>query len=493
MRGTTLKIRASLILLFCFFPVLVFGRGKTEEAEKPVFNSEWILCVTGFDLSSLPENRRIMGEVMTRSLMDAVNAVEHRIRISSEYAYYEGYAWTQARQAAAKALSAKRDERDLLIYRGDPEWKYRRSLKTVDEAIVQLTEELARIEAEMPQVAREPVFQFTEGNIAGTFPSPPAPGGEYRFCQTQKADGFLSGELIEYHGRLYITIRLYAVYTRSFIYEDNIIFSPDDVQTAVDEIAGRLVAVLAGSSPAVIAIRSEPEDALVLINKSFAGRGDIAPREYPPGKVTVLLSADGHTPQTIETELAAGEITEIEAELRPLELAQVEVDIFKDSGARVYLGALYVGEAPLTLRLPVSQFNYTYVETPGIETGRMVFQVPGAADKSMSFSLKTKIPFPAGQKRVERARRHYYWAWGSTWIAGAAAWMVYGLSTTYSNTYMSTPWAVDPSRELFDQTMKLYYINIGAMALVLTAAAYDIFQLTRYLYIAGQDAVPVER
>jgi hypothetical protein len=487
------KIRVFLILLFGFFPAFAFGRGKTEEPEKTVHNSEWILCVTGFDMSALPENRRMLGEVMTRSLTAAVNAVEHRIRVSREYAYYEGYAWSQARQTAARALSAKRDERDLLIYRGEPEWKYKRSLKTVDEDIVKLAEELAEIEAEMPQVAREPVFKFTEGNISGTFPPPPAAGGEYRFCQSQKADGFLAGELVEYHGRLYITIRLYAVYTRSFIYADSIIFSPDDVQAAVDEIAGRLVAALAGSSPAVIAIQPEPGDTLVLINESFAGRGEIAPREHPPGKVTVSLSADGYVPQTVETELAAGEITEIKAELRPLELAQVDITVPGETGVLVYLGARYVGEAPLTLRLPVNQFNYVQVEKPGPVTGRQVFQAPGDSDKSMSLSLKTKIPFPAGQKRVERARRHYYWAWGGTWISGAAAWMAYGLFNTYNNAYRSTPSGINPSAELYHQTLNLYYVYIGALALVGAVAVYDIFQLTRYLYIAGQDAVPIKR
>jgi hypothetical protein len=473
--------------LFCFLPAGIFARGKTEELEKVPQNAEWVLCVTDFNVSSLPPNRRIIGEVMTRKLVDTVNMVDHRIRVSREYAYYEGYAWSQARLTAAKALAAKRDERDLLLYRGDPEWKYRRDLKTINDNIKTLEETLAETEAELPLIAREPDFKFTEGNNTGAFPAAPAAGGEYRFCQNQKADAFLAGEVTEFHGRIYITLRLYAVYTRSFIYEDNIIFSTDDADDAVDEIAGRLIAVLAGSGPAVIAVRAEPPDTMVLINKTFAGRGEVAAREHPPGKVTVSLSAENYSPETVETELSAGELTEIEAALRPLALADVTITAPGKTGVSVYRGAMYVGEAPLTLRLPVNQFDYVHLETMGGESAEAVFLTPEIFNANDTLSLKTKIPPPTGQKRVEKARRRYYWSWGGTWIAGAAAWMISGLSTAYTNAY--NPYRSTP--EMYDQTMTLYYANIGALALVGTAVAHEIFQMARYIYASGQGAAPI--
>jgi hypothetical protein len=444
-------------------------------------------------MSALPPNRRIIGEVMTRNLVNAINALDYRIRVSREYAYYEGYAWSQTRAAAAKALAAKRDERDLLLYRGEPAWRYRRNLKTIEADIKRLEEALAETEAEVPLIEKYPVFKFTDGNASGNFPEPPAAGGEYRFCQSQKADGFLAGEVIELYGRLYITLRIYAVYTRSVVYEDNIIFSPDDAGGAVHEIAGRLVAVLGGGASAAIAVSVEPEDTLVLIDKSFAGRGEIAPREHPPGKITVSLSAENYAPQTIETELAAGELTEIKTSLVPLNLADVEVTVPGEAGVLVYRGALYVGEAPLTLRLPLHQFDYVHVETPGLKTARAVFFTPEYVGETTTLALQTKIPPPPGQKRVEKARRGYYWAWGIAWIAGAAAWMSYGLTTTYGETYRNTPVRFDLSPDLYNQAMGLYYINIGALTLIGAAVVYDVFQLVRYIYISGQDAAPIIR
>jgi hypothetical protein len=478
--------------LFCFLPAGIFARGKTEEPEKDLRNAEWVLCVTDFNIASLPPNRRIIGEVMTRKLVDTINMVDHRIRVSPEYAYYEGYAWSQSRLAAAKALATKRNDRDILLYRGEPGWKYRRDLIAVENDIKKLEEELVKAEAEFPLIAWEPVFKFTEGNNSGTFPAPPATGGEYRFCQGQKADAFLAGEVTEFHGRIYITLRLYAVYTRSFIFEDNIIFSPDDADDAVDEIAGRLIAALAGSRPAAIAVHAEPPDTMVLINKTFAGRGDVEAREHPPGKVTVSLSAENHSPQTVETELSAGELTEIEAALRPLDTAEVTITVPGKTGVSVYRGAMYAGEAPLTLRLPVNQFDYVYLETTGQETAEAVFLTPPLFSEGDTLSLKTKIPPPSGQNRVEKARRRYYWAWGGTWIAGAAAWMISGLFTAYSDAYQS-PDNQNPTREMYDQTMMFYYVNIGALALVGTAVAHEIFQMARYIYTAGQGAAPIVR
>jgi hypothetical protein len=471
-------------------PAGLFGGGKTEDPEKIPQNAEWVLCITNFDVSSLPPNQRILGEVMTRKLVGTINTVDRRVRVSREYAYYEGYAWSQARLAAAKALAARRGDRDLLLYRGEPEWKYRRELKTINADIKKLEETLIKTEAEFPLIDREPVFKFTEGNVSGVFPSPPSAGGEYRFCQSQKADALLAGEVTEFHGRVYITLRLYAVYTRSYIYEDNIIFSADDADDGVEEIAGRLIAALAGSRPAAIMVHAEPADTMVLINKTFAGRGDIAAREHLPGKVTVVLSAENYAPQTVETELLAGELTGIEVTLRPLDLSAVTVTVPGETMVSVYRGAMYAGEAPHTLRLPVNQLDYIHVETGDGKAAEAVFLTPQLFEKSKNLSLKTKIPPPQGQKRVEKARRQYYWAWGGTWIAGAAAWMCYGLSTTYLNTYQS-PQNTNPTYDMFVQTQNLYYINIGAIALAGAAVAYEIFQMARYIYTSGQDAAPI--
>jgi hypothetical protein len=429
--------------------------------------------------------------VFLRSLTDAIKTVNYRIRISPEYAYYEDYAWSQARTAAAKALNAKLDERALLLYQGEPDWKYRQNLKKRDNEIIKLREAFEQKEAEKPNINREPAFMLTQANRDGNFPPAPNEGGEYRFCQSQKADAFLTGAIQDFYGRYYVTLRLYVLYTRSFIYESDIVFSADDIEDAVAEIAGRLTAVLAGSKPAAIAIRAEPEDTLILINQSFAGRGTVEPREMPQGKKTVVFSLDGYKPQTVETELFEGELTEINVSLSPLEYADMNITVPGKTGVSVYQGALYAGEAPLTLRLPLDQLDYITVTAEGGERAEAVHYTPMYPDESRTLSLRVKIPPPQGQKRVNRARRQYYWAWGGTWISGIAAWISYGIYTEQSAAFSQGQMSGIANQNFYDDTVRMYYVSMGAIILTGAAVAYEVFRMARYLYTATEAAVPV--
>ena len=106
-----------LALVVFFVPSLLCAGGKTEAVEKQPLNNGWVLCVTNFDISTLPLSRQSVGNVFTRSLVDTFKALGRHIRLSPEYAYYEGHAWSQARGNAARALAAKRDERALILYR----------------------------------------------------------------------------------------------------------------------------------------------------------------------------------------------------------------------------------------------------------------------------------------------------------------------------------------------------------------------------------------
>ena len=485
--GTRTGVYALFLAVCVTLPAAsLFAGGKAETAEPTVHNSEWTLCVTEFDISALPPSRTVMGAVITRNLVNHFRTVSYRLRISPEYAFYEGYLWNRAVTDAAKKIAAKQDERAQLLYRGEPEWKYRQNLKKTDGEIKKLREDLEKVEAEKPLVSREPAFTLTQGNRDGAFPQPPKKGGEYRFCKSQNADAFLSGSIREYHGRCYVELRLYTLYTRSFVYEDSVIFSVEDADTAVDEIAGALTAVLAGNKPAALSVRTEPEDALVLINKNFAGRGAVEIREHPPGKVVVAVSAEDRSPQAIETELVPGELTEIAVALSPVLYGDVNIDAPGKSAVSVYQGALYVGEAPLTLRLPLNRLDYLTVQTRGGETGGAVFTSPGAPDDSFTVSLKTKVPFPTGKRRVNRARYWYYWAWGGTWITGITAWVTYGI---YSTQNSALPESIN--LDFYSETERMYYISTGATILVGAAIAYEIFQMVRYLYTATEDTTPI--
>jgi len=488
-----IKSKNILVFLLCsLFTVhcsLLFAKGRTDEEEQKALNNEWLLCVTQFDYSMLPPSQRISGYVITRSLLDKLNSVSYRFRISPEYAYYEGYAWWQSVNAAAKALSQKQDERSLLLYRGDPQWRYQINVKKIDSDIEKLKKDLAKKEAEKPLVNIEPVFSLVPANISGTFPDPPRSGGERRFCQSQKADAFLTGSIREFHGRFLITLKLYVLYARSYVYEDEIIFSLGDMDGAVDEITGRLSSALSGSKPSVIAVNVNPPEAQILINRSYAGKGIVDEREHPPGKVSVAVSAEGYTPELAETDLVPGVITEIEVILSPLAYSNVNINVpGESSGVSIYHGALYMGEAPYNLRIPIDTFGYISAEAGNGQAAQIVFPSYNAPEETFNFSIKLKMPYPAGQRRVNKAREKYYWSWAAMWAAVMFAWSSSG---NYKSRNEVIPYT--SSYEFWNETKTWSNINTGSLIALGAVAAYNIFELVRYLYTSTENATPIAR
>ena len=215
--GVFLKIKAwSLLFVFFTLNARLFAAGNQDEPAINTQNNEWILCVTNFDVSSLSDDQKVLAGVITRKVVGRLGAIGYRARVSPEYAYYEEHAWVRARNTAAKALSAKQNERSLQVYRGDTAWRYRQNIERLDADIERLKLAFEEIDNNPPLINEEPEFKLTAGNTVGNFPSPPAEGGERKFCLDQRADGFLSGSIMDFHGRYYFSVKLYTVYTGSF-------------------------------------------------------------------------------------------------------------------------------------------------------------------------------------------------------------------------------------------------------------------------------------
>jgi len=490
-RGENLKSKVVFfILIFLFLSTLLFASGAQDaETEIQTQNDEWILCVTDFDLSSLPDEKMAIAGVITRKVVERISTISFRSRIYEEYAFYEEREWNRSRSSAAKALAAKQEERSLLIFRGDAQWRYRQNLARLDAEIEKLVSALEETDNYIPHINGEPLFGLTRGNLDFSFPASPIAGTEYRFCLDQKADAMLSGSVTDFHGRYVVSLKLYTVYTRSFVWEDNVIFSHGDIEYALDEITQKLMIFLSGNSPATLTITAQPEETLVLINRSFAGRGESSFLEYPPGRVTITASAPEHESISFETDLSAGEHTQIDINLKHIEYVDVEIDGFPMSGS-VYNGALYIGESPLTLRLPAGQMEYIELETPDSQKGTIVYRTPDNGDFTHSLSIRTTIPVEEGS--VDRMRRKYYRAWGVTWLTGIAAWLAYHSYVNSDNAirfqYGQTG-TYDPGFQ--DSNTIMYYVSMGSLIAVGTVAVLDIIQMARYLYTANRGSTPI--
>jgi hypothetical protein len=484
------------LFLFLFAAALACGRGEEEAPAAPVDN-EWVLCITSFDVSTLPGARGLMGDTLTRELAAALERVNRRYRSGEETEYYRNYAWSKARAAKAKELANKRNERDGLLYQGNPGWKYRKDLKTREAEITRLEADFLKLESEIPAVTRDPVFKFTESNKNGTWPAPPVKGGEYRFCSAQKADAFLTGTVSEYHDRILVTLRMYTIYTRSYGWEDGIIFSSTDLNAAMDELSGRLAAAASGTLPAGIVVHSQPEDAMVLIDGAYAGRGEMPLREQAPGKAEVSIYADSYSSAVFPVELNSGEIAELYLNLAPLSLAAFEVDVPGNEGASVYLGSLFMGTTPLALELPRDNFTYIRVETPSGEIGSAVYRggrvVRGSAEFVRApsgdiLSYETSVPVSPEEKRVNTSRRRFYGAYGRFWVALPVSLLAIGIAGNYVNAYI-----YQGVPEMYDPALKALNVQRGAYVVIGLAAADVAFRIFRYLYISRSDSVPITR
>jgi hypothetical protein len=207
-----------------------------------------------------------------------------------------------------------------------------------------------------------------------------------------------------------------------------------------------------------------------------------------PGKVTVTASAPDYESLTFDTEFFPGEYTDINIRLWPVEYGDVEISGL--SFGNVYHGALYVGESPLSLRLPVNRMDYIELLPPDGTRGTIVFQTPAESDFNNFILLRTKIPSPKG--RLDKARRMFYWAWGGTWITGIAAWLSYQV---YSGLYNANVAGFNQTGayndNLYNSHSRMYNISMGAMITLGVAFAVDLFFMGRYIYIANRGSTPI--
>jgi hypothetical protein len=477
--GKIIKRSVVVSALFLALSLPLFGRGKAEEAPADPLNPQWMLSITAFDVSALNPSQRVVGDLLLRSLANSLLTLHHRVRVSDEDSYYTNLAYVRSVEDAGKKLAAKRTERDMLVYRGYPNWRYRSELKTVEAAILTLEEEYKEAEEAAIRIAAEPAFVLTEENIQGIFPPPPAAGGEYQYCASKKADAFVSGEISEFHGRLYLRIRMYTLYTRSFEYEDSFIFSTDDLVITEEEMTGSLISAISGASPSAVSVRAEPADAVILIRESFAGQGSAGIREHAPGPLDVAVFADGYEPAGTTVDLAVGELVDMEFKLQPSPETSFDIEFPTHGGSQVYQGSMYMGQAPLTITAPLNQFEYIHAETPGGDTSSVVFR---AGQTGSVITMPNVIPHGEDPKPLGTARRKFYGGWTMFWIALPAAFMFSGIVATYQNAYV---YAGDP--EVGNAYNTLSPVSTGLWIGFGVTAAYSVYRMFRYGHTASRE------
>ncbi|QQO08286.1 hypothetical protein [Breznakiella homolactica] len=467
---------AVLMLCFCI-PLCVFPRGTADDEGTAALNGEWVLCITAINTEALSPSQRIIGNLVSRTLVKDLRDLDHRVRPADEYGFYKDYAWNAAHTEAAQALVKKRQERDNLLFMGEKNWQYRQNLKKLEQEITQLEEALLEAEHTFPLIEKIPSFVLTEGNLSGNYPAPPEPGREYGFCRDQKADGFLAAEVSEFHGRIYVTLRIYALYAQEYIYEDYALFSAEDQDAALMDLSGRMTAMVSGTVPASIRVFAEPENSVIVINDSFAGRGSTGAMDQFPGETSVQAFAPNYESAFAEVNMDPGEIVELHFKLTPLMMEAFGIEIAEGERASVYRGALYIGDTPMVLDVPRDRFEYVMVETPDGKTTSVVFR--GQTASTVLHPMDPNIP---ENKSVETLRRKFYGAFARFWIALPVAILFNGIASARINGYNQASANGTATDSLYRDANIYYYTSIGGWVVAgtfLTEALVRFFFYTR--------------
>jgi hypothetical protein len=483
-------MKSKFFLLFLLFltalnGLFAFGKKQKEEAKKPVAD-EWTLCITAFDVSAISPAWQTAGDTITRSITANLQNLDFRFRGEEESVYYRDYAWAKSNVAAMDALVKKRNERDLLLFRGDPEWKYEKDLKAIDAVISKLEQDVAAAVAIAPLVEEKPVFVLSEKNRNGTFPPPPLPGTEYRFCTTEKADAFLTGTLSEYYGRIYLDLKMYTRHTGSYSYKNSMLFSTEDLNKVIAEITDDLARAVSDTFPSAILVRSNPAGAMVTIDGVLAAQGETEPRMHSPGTAEIAVTADNHISASFPLELKPGELAEVSVDLTPRGVTVLDADVSDKPGSKVFLGGLYMGETPLTLELPKSESAYISVETPEGEVGSMIIQnsnlVSGSAQFfSLNDNVKadffTAFPVSEEEKMLENNRKKFYSSYGTFWFILPVALLAGGIAETHMAINQNTgTWSM---------------LRMGANAAWVAALGVTFYQIFRYIRASEAVSTPI--
>jgi uncharacterized protein YukE len=421
--------KVPVIIMLCLFLIFqhLYAGGNSEEDEIDPLYTTWKFCVTQFDTSALPPEKQIIGNLVTRNMIDQLSSLDIRIRPSDETAYYSEYARSQAILKAGQDVRSKREARDALLFKGDTNWTYKNNIKKIDEEIKTLEETYELIEAEFPLVAEQPNFALTDQNLSGTYPEVPEQGTEYSFCKEQNIDGFLSGTVSEYYGRIYVTIMLYALYSQSYIYEDYALFSVEDQQTILAGMSARLKAVLSGIEPATIMVKAEPEDAIILLNENYIGRGNSGEINQSSGTMNVSVFADDYHQEDFQVDVFSGELADVFINLQPIAYEAFDLDTSNGAASSVYLGSTFMGTTPLSLNLLPDQYEYITMENRNGETASFIY------DGSVSSAAVTLLPSETDKRNVEYYRKKFYGAYGRFWVSLPIAFLIYGISTAAVN------------------------------------------------------------
>ena len=324
----------------------------------------------------------------------------------------------------------------------------------------------------------------------------------------------MEGRLRLLYGRIYAEFRFLAR-GASFVHEDSTIFSPEDLNTASDELKLRFLAALVNSEPVRLTLHADPDHARLELDGRPVRSGETL--ELPPGPVTVRATADDHQSMAKELELEAGTAEELYFVLNPFAMETLGVTL-PGPGSSVYMGSLYLGgnkdpgtpdktseetteetdEAGIaeeikpgffSVYVPVGQYRYIRVDTEDGLTGEAIVR-GSLEDEVRIVTLNPRVLPGRDEKPVEEKRRKFYGAYGRFWVALPLAFLISGFYQTYYNSYLVGAYS-SGNQTMHDNARRMSYVTIGAWAVTGVFLAETLIRMGIYVNTSSKESIPL--
>jgi hypothetical protein len=459
--------------------------------EVAINNSTWVFCVTAPNTAelapeALPASLESSVDIASRELVRQLLQINKRRRLSGEELYYRENILLAGEKAAAKAIVAKQESRDTLVFQGLPERKFKSQIKKIDGELVTLREKLDDEEQKYIVIEWEPSIILTDANKTYSFPMAPAAGGELSFCVSQKADAFLSWTMTNFFGRIDLKLRIWAIFARNWVYEDEIIFSPEDTDAAIKSISVGLVEFFSGENAAAIIVKAQPSNAIISVDGVMQGMGTTELIEREPGMVFVEVSAPYHESYFEAVTLSPDTGTELSITLPEIPQGETHVTSVEkgtgNSNAALHSGVLYLGQSPFILTAPLGSKVILSAETAKGYSDYSVLSVGKKKDEV----LKPIAPMLDGT--VDRARRGFYGAYGRFWITLPLAMVVTAMYNSQKSALLSSS---SFTREQYDTNQAYFFASGAAWGLTAAFAAESVARLVFYIAKANTEPSPM--
>ncbi|MFQ3548084.1 MAG: hypothetical protein SNJ56_07070 [Termitinemataceae bacterium] len=458
------------------------GTGDQQPLALQTEKTESIVYIADIDVRLLPLEQQIAGIRFRSSLVQTVESLKIRYRDSEELAVYSTTIQQEALQKNYDLIIATQKERDALVFKGLSQDVYRKELLKSETALEDLRAARALLVQQAPRIEQRPALLLHKDNRDGRFLPAPEPKVRKAFCKERTIDFLLTASLREYYQRWIFTISLYRAIDDKIIYEDFVIFDPQDKETYLHHITSQLAMVLSGERPGAVLVRTEPDKAIISIDGKYAGTGQTPILEGPSGKLEVVVDAQEYFSSQFMLERRSGELVQAHVFLQPFAMESFGISSSEEPYL-IYIDGIYQGTTPIDMSIP-KRSSLTALHVAPNTTQDLVPFVLQPSSGTLVIPPQADL---SKKQSVEKMRKQFYGAFGRFWLIMPIAFVFNGYTKSYIDTLFYYGKA---ERAVIDEAIAMYYTAQAFWGLTIITVVETLYRLGRYVYTANASSAP---